>query len=638
MSIQSDLSSDNLDSRITMKESTVPTLLGEPKNSTKFTMEMEYITSHLLGYKELAASTALFGDEYSLIFKALWYNLVSYQIRKSKLSVGRLKPDGRISCLYIINSGRGKGELKRVQKEYINFFNGKCREPTSLHAEQLVGKSVYNKTSKEHEERKGYLRADFLIIDEAFNLLSSKELHYTEARKYIRTALDPFPLNTVCKQLTELGEDHVLEYEPECPINLFVQPLRFETDILILEGDIRRFIPVYVFMGDSDKVAALKRRVFDSYTDENSILEFCREINSLEIFNSFTISSNAKIMFAELSIYLVERGESYSSKIANFMEMIAFTIQNNLLKFSAVQAFQHQRDIIEVEDVELAFMDLFEIMEHTYSFVESKIPGSLDYGDGWDGARLKDQEVLKWLYEKKATSEENSTVSIQEYEDKIKETFNVKDRQARKYKKAHESRGWIKSKNAPNISKVWLTFTPNMSETSPASPASPAPYHRYQQITKNIESYSKPTPKGCAGDASVASVASDNTQDDHKTLSDEDLQGIASNPNDPRASDALNEIGLRQIQRKNSQVRIDPSKFTLMEKDILEFMDHGLTFQNIGEVSRKFVSQYSDYDEKPAKQKIAEFTAKGILTPKTEEGLIFITVNKDKFKQVEGVE
>jgi hypothetical protein len=390
-------------------------------------------------------------------------------------------------------------------------------------------------------------------------------------------------------------------------------------------------------MGDSDKVSALKRRVFDSYTDEDSILKFCREINSLGIFDSFTMSSKAKVKLAELSILLVERGESYSFKIANFMEMIAFTIQNNLLKFSAVQAFQHHRHVIEVEDVELAFMDLFEIMEHTYSYVELKIPGSLDYGDGWNGARLKDQELLKWLYEKGATSEENSTVSIKDYEDKIMEIFNVKDRQARKYKTKYELRGWVKSKNAPNISKIWLTFTPDVSETTPASPASPAPYHRYQKIAKKVEIYQKHTTKGCAGDAPDASVTTDDIQSDHETLPDEDLHGIASNPNDPNAPDALNEIGLRQIQQKRAKEKIDPSKLTLMEKDILEFIEKGFTFRKVNDISRKFVSQYTDYDEKPAKEKIAEFTAKGILIPTKENGILFLTVNKDKFKSHEEV-
>lgn len=516
-------------------------------------LNLKYPTKHLLGYDELKAATALFGEEYTLIFKALWYCLVSYQLRTSKISVGRLKPDGRISPLFVINSGRGKGELKRVQKNFVKYFNGKCKEPTSLHAEQLVGKSVYLKKEKQHEERRGYLRSDFLIIDEAFNLLSSKDLHYSEARKYIRAALDPYPQNTVSKQLVELGEDHTLEYEPECPIILFVQPLMFENDILVLEGDIRRFIPVYVFMGESNKVNALKKRVFDSYTDEDSILSFCSMVKELEVLKSFTMSSDAKVRFAELSIHLMERGESYSPKIANFMEMIVFTLQNNLLKFSAVQAFQHTRSVIEVEDVELAFMDLFEVMEHTYQYVEYKIPGNLDYGDGWHGARLKDQEALEWLYEIRATSEESSNISIKEYEDKLMEIFNVKSRQAQKYKNKHESKGWIKSKKGPNVSKVWLNFDPEESERIGALPALGAPYQQYQKIVKNLKSYESFNTKGCAGNAPNAGIKSndikksESLEDDHidegkidyESLGDEDLWNIAYHENNPEAQAIL---------------------------------------------------------------------------------------------------
>ena len=516
---------------------------------THKTVKLSYPTQHLIGFEELAAATALFGSEYTLIFKALWYNLLSYRIRTSKISVGRMKPDGRLSMLYIVNSGRGKGELKRVQKDYINYFNGKCREPTSLHAEQLVGKSVYNKKEKKHEERRGYLRADFLIIDEAFNLLSSKELHYSEARKYIRTALDPYPLNVVSKQLTELGEDHVLEYTPECPINLFVQPLRFENDILVLEGDIRRFIPVYVFMGDNDKTDALKRRVFDSFNDEDSIQDFCNYVNKLMVFESFNMDSSAKTRFAELSIYMTEHGESYSPKIANFIEMVAFTLQNKLLKFAAIQAFQHGRNVIEVIDVEIAYVDLFEILEHAYGFVEYKIPGSLDYGDGWQGARSKDQEALKWLYEKGATSEEESNVSIQEYEDKLSEIFNIKDRQARKYKNKHETKGWVKTRKAPNISKIWLGFRPNPSDPLPALPAIGAPYQEYKKLVKKIKELPKVEPEGGAGNASIAGIEKgdipigkgDSNLDE---LTNEDLWNISQHgtgPTGEKAEDALNE-------------------------------------------------------------------------------------------------
>jgi hypothetical protein len=512
-------------------------------------LQLSYPSTHLTGFDDLAAATALFGEEYTLIFKGLWYNLLSYRIRTSMISVGRLKPDGRISPLFVVNSGRGKGEIKRVQKMYVEYFNGKIREPTSLHAEQLVGKSVYIKRDKRHEERKGYLRSDFLIIDEAFNLLSSSDLHYSEARKYIRTALDPYPDNTVSKQLVELGEDHALEYEPECPITLFVQPLQFENDILVLEGDIRRFILIYVYMGDSNKIDALEKRIFDSSNDEASIYKFCEKIEQLNTFETFNMAHEAKIAFAELSILLVQRGESYSKKISNFMEMIVFTLQNNLLKFSAIQAFQNNRSTIEILDIETAYVDLFEIMEHEYEYVEIKVFGNLDYGDGWRGARLKDQESLRWLHEKGAISENVSKVSIKEFEDKLRGIFGVKERQARKYKNKYEENGWIKSKTAPNISKVWLTFDPIKDwDITEATEATGAPYQKYRSLVKKIESTNNQTHRGTA---SVAPVAPDENSLDHEesidihrpqdyeSMSDNDLCAAAYHGNDQDAKNIL---------------------------------------------------------------------------------------------------
>lgn len=391
-----------------------------------------------------------------------------------------------------------------------------------------------------------------MIIDESFNLLSSKELHYSEARKYIRTALDPYPHNEVSKKGVDVKKEHAINYKPKCPITLFVQPLRFENDILVLEGDIRRFLPVYVFMGDNDKTTALKRRVFDSYNDEDSITDFKNEVSALDHIESFSMGSDVKIRFAELSILLIERGESYSAKINNFMEMFAFTLQNNFLKFSAIQAFQHRRSIIEVEDVELAYVDLFEVMEHCYQYIEYKIPGNLDYGDGWQGARLKDQEALQWLHEMNATSEQDTNASVKDYEDKLKEIFNVGTRQAQKYKNKHESQGWIKSKtgqkNGVGFSKIWLCFDPEEKSTD-ASGASGAPYEKYHEIIKNIKSYENFTPKGCASDASDAPDGkvhqNDFKPEDNKSA---DLKNVAANPDNPGALEASEELARAQFQ------------------------------------------------------------------------------------------
>lgn len=440
---------------------------NEPKleENKQYKIQLEYPTKHLMGFDDLESATALFGNEYKLIFKVLWYNLLSYKIRISNIRAGRIKPDGRVSVLFVINSGRGKGEIKRVIKDFVKYFEDNVREPTSLHAEQLVGKSVYIKKEKKHEERRGYLSADFLIIDEAYNLLSSGELHYSEARKYLRTALDPYPHNTVSKQLTELGENHALEYEPKCPIDLFVQPIMFENDTLILEGDLRRFIVVYVSMGGIDKTESLKKRLFDMNDDEDAINHFCEKVNSLDQFDSFTLSDRSKNLFFELSLALISRGELYSKKINNFMEMDAFTLQNSLLKFSAIQAFQNGRDVIESEDVELAFIDLFEINEHTYQFIESKIPGNLDYGDGWQGARLKDQEALRWLYERNAL-DKNNALALSDYLNEIMNIFNVKERRAYDILKSHYEKLWIQKGKNQDGKTVWLKFTPEDSCTN----------------------------------------------------------------------------------------------------------------------------------------------------------------------------
>jgi hypothetical protein len=127
----------------------------------------------------------------------------------------------------------------------------------------LVGKTVKNSKTGEFYHNKGYLNDDYVVIDEAYQLLTSSDLKYAEARKYIRVALDPDPDNTVHKRTTEYGRDGALEFNPHCPISLFVQPIRFENEILVLEGDIRRFTIAYPLIQSSNVSETLRRRIFD---------------------------------------------------------------------------------------------------------------------------------------------------------------------------------------------------------------------------------------------------------------------------------------------------------------------------------------------------------------------------------------
>lgn len=441
------------------KKAGIKNQADEPTPEPGVDIKLEYPTEHLSGYNDLKTATDLFGDHYRPIFKALWYQMMGYMIRSANIHAGRIKTDGRISALYPIKAGHGKGELKRTIQSFVKYFDGLYGEPTSLHAEQLVGKTSKKPKTDEYIQRHGYLADDWLVIDEAFNLLSSNELHYSEARKYIRTALDRYPGNTITKRTTEYGRDAPLEYDPICPITLFLQPKVFENDILVLEGDIRRVICPYVNMTGIDKFDAYKQNIFDESDNKVFLKKFCTYIEGLQVFDEFKITTDSKVEFLKLFKDFMDYGLNYNEKIRNFSDINDFTVQIQFLKFAAIQAFQHGRNTIQIEDVQLAYIDLFEIMNHTFQYVNAKIPGYLNYGEGWKGAELKDQEIITWMHQQNAINE-GSAITNDLYLDQVMDVYGVKERQAKEIKSKHIDKGWIENKRLHRGAIVWLKFIP----------------------------------------------------------------------------------------------------------------------------------------------------------------------------------
>ena len=168
-----------------------------------------------------------------------------------------------------------------------------------------------------------------------------------------------------------------------------------------------------------------------------------------------------------LSIDLIKYGYKFSKKIRNYTDTIFYSVQNFLLKLSAVQALLHEREQISVEDVELGYLDLFELLHHSYLYIQKKIPGTLSDGETWQGAADNDKIVLMWLYEQGATSQELSQVTIKGYKKKIEEVFNVKGRQSDNIYDKHKESGWIDTlRKYGSDTKVWLTFEPEGSSLS----------------------------------------------------------------------------------------------------------------------------------------------------------------------------
>ena len=192
-----------------------------------------------------------------------------------------------------------------------------------------------------------------------------------------------------------------------------------------------------------------------------SFVNFLRSLIPSSPPKQFSFSDKAVDKFEKLSMMLIDYGNQYSEKIANYMHHKDFTVQDFLAKFSVIQALINNRTEISDKDVELAFADYFEFLTLEFDFIETKVNGLLDYGGEWKGAMGDDQKCLHWLWEKGAISFDKSSIQIKDYVEKIASTCKIQNEAARKRYTNHKKNTWVEGKQVGNHgSKVWLTFTP----------------------------------------------------------------------------------------------------------------------------------------------------------------------------------
>lgn len=430
-------------------------------NNMRHEMHLQYPTTHLKGFTDLLKCTRLIGHGYIPIMKSVWYNLISTTIATSKLKIGDIHIDGRIHTLIILRSGGGKNDIKRVIKEVLNSIGKNYIEPTSYHPEQFVGKVkiTKDKDGETYTPLPGHLSQDYLLIDEGKQLLTSNDPINSESRKYLRIGMDQYPNNEIMKKSVDINHENALKYTPHCCVAVFIQPFTLEEHI-ILDGDLRRFIVPYVEMKGYNEEKAYEERIMGNSNiipNEN----FIEIIKSLEEFEDFDITADAKTTFNDLFDLLAKRGETYSPKMSNYMDIVGYGNQNTFLKFSVIQALQDNTCTINSKHIELAFIDYTEILEHTYLFVENKVRGDLNYGEGWNGAMDKDLRALNWLNNNGATSKEKSKVSIADYKQRLMKIFYLEERQVSRILKTHKEKGWVETKKGQHDSKIWLAFTPS---------------------------------------------------------------------------------------------------------------------------------------------------------------------------------
>jgi hypothetical protein len=425
-------------------------------------------------YKVFRELIKVYGKSYEPVKKALFYSLIGNVLKPAQSSkeavfpeitsdvlkhnmirCGSIVLDTRINLFIPMKSGHGKKAFEETTKRTMSELELKHAEPTSLHSEQLVGKTVYR--NDRVILNLGYFSYDYLVVNEAIEFLT--ESHHQDGRDYTNKALDTIGQNEVMKRAVDVLEGEEIRYNPVCSVMLFFQPLNLDSH-LVTRGLLRRGVIPYIDTPTIERTQALFDSLFDTTdpeTNEDNWKQWIVFLKNLSdrkwnwVFQRETIEQVRKRV-----VDLVNQGMNRGRKSMAYTKIMMFDLRNLLLKMSAIQATCDGREDVKVYDVENAFLDLQTIWELQLNFVASKIDGEIDYQNH---IKPKLRECLIILDDNKCYSLEKSCLSIRKYDQLIKEKLGVSLSSARMtYRNKLKDMGLIDSKQiGKNDSRVWLT-------------------------------------------------------------------------------------------------------------------------------------------------------------------------------------
>ncbi|NQE45045.1 hypothetical protein C5S31_03355 [ANME-1 cluster archaeon GoMg2] len=494
---------------------------------------------HLNKFAELSYITGLFGTDYVIIKKALWYSLQGTIAPIKIIKLGdAIYTDVRFNPCFPIPSGAGKKGLSTTIEELTKRMGLDYKSPTSLHPEQLVGKVILRGRGddKQYIQNYGYLKSDYLLFDDANILLTAKENNYEESRRYICRALDPIGRNEIYKRLVDNMPEESLTYVPECSISMCIQPT-FLPEGVVAGGLMRRFMIVYVrlfgtMVDRPDEFHARLHSNRDREQDIAAVIGYYKKIVN-RCDGDFTFTEKAIDEIERLHIELITIAKTHSAKGRNYTDRLAFGLQDILIKMAAIQAFSCCRTEINESDVQLGYMDLFEFYCSTLDFIEHKILGFLDYGETWRGATSTDAKCLEFLFANGAVSEAVTTITISEYIEFIAKLRNITERSAERDYYKHIKKGWIYSKQVGKRSSVvWLAFSPKTTKIINPQ-AIDLEKTEYYKISENLPEIIKKRKCMC-GPADPADPADHQRKSYKAKSSDENQPGDNTNHDEPK--------------------------------------------------------------------------------------------------------
>lgn len=467
--------------------------------------KLYYTTKHLPNFDNLDSILGLYGKHYLPIKKARWYQLVGGSLQK-EITIGEKHTDTRINCLYPLPTEQGKNDLIYLFKNVIEPLGLTLEKPISYHPEQLIGKVIEvfidnpngkkPKQIKKKFENRGYFAADFIEIDEANILIFNKDDQTRQAREYISIALNPIGRNEVVKKLVaDISSDRV-QYCPKCTVTAYFQPSKMIEQDLFLQGFLRRFLvpvgniePFLNYGSEADFKRKLSPPEISKQQCIEDIVNYLSSIRIFMVHREFVFTTEATDMIVTYLQYLIAQGQKHSARISNLIKLFKWTIQEYLIKMSCILAGSYQQYVVDKSFVTLAYMDLVELLQSTFDFIEQRTYGDFDYGTGWQGANYKEKTCLEYLNEKRAFSNENSTVSVEEFVEYIKQVYEIKETRARQHLAKFKKKGYVESKQIGSYdSRVWLTFVPQIENMIYEGDKADKGYNIYESINSDINS------------------------------------------------------------------------------------------------------------------------------------------------------
>ena len=416
-------------------------------------------------YSEFEPLIRLHGESYNPIKKAVFYSIIGSVICKNKIECKGIHEDTRVNLFLPLKSGYGKREIKQTIKKSITGIGLEYSEPTSLHPEQLIGKTITDNNGN-HSVNHGHLDDDYLVLEEATELFLKDK--YQEARDYIKIALDPIGQNEVYKRSVDTSKSNAVRYMPHCTITFFFQPLPLDNK-LVTRGLLRRGIILFPEITKSERYLALDK----SFTGDDLTSNWKKWLSALKGLKTqtfkWTFTDDIKTNINSVSKKLIQQGYEKGNKASGYTDIMFFTLRNFLIKMSCIQAAIYGRDNVTEQDVENAYTDLSIFWELQLDFVMQKVKGDMDYSD----INSKEKTCLLILQEKRCFSEESSTLMIKEYTTLIAKGLDCSEENAKHYYRGLKDAGYLDARQVGRYnSKVWLTET-GKTKTDPYAPLAP---------------------------------------------------------------------------------------------------------------------------------------------------------------------